>query len=104
MHFIFHIYQVAKQVGEVLVKQVKKSTGKDMNLAFVSPANAKVAFNLLSIKICKILMLIFHPQLNFTSSTFSFNLPSPPNATNKVACLQICPNLIIPAKLSDAGE
>lgn len=99
MHFIFHIYQVAKQVGEVLVKQVKKSTGKDMNLAFVSPANAKVAFNLLSqlsIKICKILMLFFHPQLNFTSSTFSFNLPSPPNATNKVACLQICPNLIIP--------
>ena len=100
MYFIFHIYQVAKQVGEVLVKQVKKSTGKDMNLAFVSPANAKVAFNLLSqssIKICKILMLIFNPQLNFTSSTFSFNLPSPPNATNKVACLQICPNLIIPA-------
>ena len=81
---------MAKQVGEVLVKQVKKSTGQDMNLAFVSPANAKVAFDLLSqlsIKICKILMLIFNPQLNFTSSTFSFNLPSPPNATNKVACL-----------------
>ena len=39
---------MAKQVGEVLVKQVKKSTGQDMNLAFVSPANAKVAFNLLS--------------------------------------------------------
>ena len=50
---------MAKQVGEVLVKQVKKSTGQDMNLAFVSPANAKVAFNLLSIKICKILMLFF---------------------------------------------
>ena len=50
MYFIFHIYQVAKQVGEVLVKQVKKSTGKDMNLAFVSPANAKVVINS---KICK---------------------------------------------------
>ena len=98
MYFLFHIYQVAKQVGEVLVKQVKKSTGKDMNLAFVSPANAKVAFNLLSrSKFAKSLCFFFHPQLNFTSSTFSFNLPSPPNATNKVACLQICPNLIIPA-------
>jgi len=56
-------YELAKDVGEVLVKQVKKSTGQDMNLAFVSPANAK---------------------LNFTSSTFSFNLPSPPKATSKV--------------------
>ena len=68
MYFIFHIYQVAKQVGEVLVKQVKKSTGKDMNLAFVSPANAKVAFNLLSqlsIKICKILILFFSPTAEF---------------------------------------
>ena len=65
MHFIFHIYQVAKQVGEVLVKQVKKSTGKDMNLAFVSPANAKVAFNLLSIKICKNPYAHFSPTAEF---------------------------------------
>ena len=35
-------YELAKDVGEVLVKQVKKSTGQDMKLAFVSPANAKV--------------------------------------------------------------
>ena len=42
-------YELAKEVGEVLVKQVKKSTGQDMNLAFVSPANAKVD----NLKICR---------------------------------------------------
>ncbi|GMH85429.1 hypothetical protein TrST_g493 [Triparma strigata] len=55
-------YNLAKEVGEVLCSQVKKSTGVDMPLAFVTAANASDGF---------------------TTSTFSFNLPPPPNASDE---------------------
>ena len=53
LHFVLFFLLVQFRFStpiQVLVKQVKKSTGQDMNLAFVSPANAKVVINS---KICK---------------------------------------------------
>eukprot|EP00039_Didymoeca_costata_P001606 m.53695 g.53695 ORF g.53695 m.53695 type:complete len:624 (+) comp10879_c0_seq1:69-1940(+) len=56
-------YNVARLVGECLCKAVKEHTTKDMVLAFVSSENA---------------------AQGFTSSTFSFNLPSPAGATDDI--------------------
>lgn len=53
-------YDVAVAVGRALQDAVKKHRAYDMPLAFVSPENAAIGF---------------------TSSTFSFNLPSPEGAT-----------------------
>mmetsp|Transcript_8276 Transcript_8276/g.16710 ORF Transcript_8276/g.16710 Transcript_8276/m.16710 type:complete len:615 (+) Transcript_8276:49-1893(+) len=52
-------YNLARQIGDALVEEVKGMTGKDMALAFVGEEHAKV---------------------RFTSSTFSFNLPPPEGA------------------------
>ena len=51
---------MARAVGDALQAAVKKNTGKEMPLAFVSDENAKIGF---------------------TSSTFSFNLPVPEGAS-----------------------
>jgi cysteine synthase A len=60
-------YAVHVEVGNHLQAEVKAATGVDMPLCTVSPENA---------------------QEGFTSSTFSFNLPSPPSAsTEKIAGL-----------------
>lgn len=56
-------YEVAVHMGEVLQKAVKNKTGEDMKLAFISAEDA---------------------AMGFASSTFSFNLPSPPDATEAV--------------------
>lgn len=48
-------YAVAREVGEHLVDTVKRVTGKEMKLAFVTPETA---------------------ALGFTTPTFSFNLPA----------------------------
>lgn len=56
-------YAVARAVGDALQAAVKKHTSQDMRLAFVSREQA---------------------ALGFTSSTFSFNLPSPAGATDEV--------------------
>jgi cysteine synthase A len=56
-------YKVALGMGEFLQEAIKKKTGQDMNLAFVSPEEV---------------------ERGFTSSTFSFNLPSPPGATEAI--------------------
>jgi cysteine synthase A len=56
-------YDVHVAVGEHLVAGVKAATGFDMPLCTVSAENA---------------------QEGFTSSTFSFNLPSPKNATPEI--------------------
>eukprot|EP00518_Triparma_eleuthera_P018684 CAMPEP_0197551000 /NCGR_PEP_ID=MMETSP1320-20131121/4400_1 /TAXON_ID=91990 /ORGANISM="Bolidomonas sp., Strain RCC2347" /LENGTH=604 /DNA_ID=CAMNT_0043111437 /DNA_START=220 /DNA_END=2034 /DNA_ORIENTATION=+ len=53
-------YELAFRVGEVLKASVKEVTGVDMPLNFVTPQNA---------------------EDGFTSSTYSFNLPPPANAT-----------------------
>jgi len=53
-------YQVALNVGDNLCLAVKMATKKDMKLNFVSKENS---------------------EKGFTSSTFSFNLPSPEGAT-----------------------
>lgn len=55
-------YAIHTEVGDHLVKLVKDRTGFDMPLCTVSPENAKEGF---------------------TSSTFSFNLPSPDGATKE---------------------
>ena len=56
-------YEVAVAVGEALQASVMKHRSEEMRLAFVSPENAAVGF---------------------TSSTFSFNLPSPVDATPEI--------------------
>jgi len=56
-------YNVAVTVGERLCKEVKAVTGHDMHLAFVTPQQA---------------------AMGFTTSTFSFNLPSPSGVTDDV--------------------
>jgi cysteine synthase A len=56
-------YNVAKVAGSVLVESVKSLTGHDLQLAFVKPHQA---------------------EIGFTTSTFSFNLPSPKNATQEI--------------------
>eukprot|EP00746_Dinoflagellata_sp_MGD_P061359 gnl/MRDRNA2_/MRDRNA2_25976_c0_seq1.p1 gnl/MRDRNA2_/MRDRNA2_25976_c0~~gnl/MRDRNA2_/MRDRNA2_25976_c0_seq1.p1 ORF type:complete len:752 (+),score=154.18 gnl/MRDRNA2_/MRDRNA2_25976_c0_seq1:129-2384(+) len=56
-------YEVAVYMGDVLRKAVAKKTGQDMRLAFISPEDA---------------------AKGFASSTFSFNLPSPPDATEAI--------------------
>ena len=56
-------YDVAKAIGDALMEEVKRATGEDMPLAFVSEINAKDGFK---------------------SSTFSFNLPPPPSASDEV--------------------
>lgn len=56
-------YAVARSVGDALQAAVKKHTSQEMRLAFVSREQA---------------------ALGFTSSTFSFNLPSPAGATAEV--------------------
>merc|ERR1719498_1844951 len=56
-------YNIARESGKVLVEAVRNTVSKDMPLAFMSEENA---------------------AKGFTSSTFSFNLPSPPNATADV--------------------
>lgn len=56
-------YQQAALVGDALKKAVMKVTKTDMFLAFVTPEQAKIGF---------------------TTSTYSFNLPSLKNATNEV--------------------
>lgn len=56
-------YLVAKEIGEALQGVVHSSTGKEMKLAFVHEKHAK---------------------LGFTSSTFSFNLPVPADASASV--------------------
>lgn len=56
-------YHVAETVGDSLRKVVHNITGEHMELAFVTPEQA---------------------AMGFTTSTFSFNLPSPPGATPEV--------------------
>jgi len=56
-------YDVARRCGDVLVEAVRNSASKDMPLEFMSKENA---------------------AKGFTSSTFSFNLPSPANATAEI--------------------
>lgn len=53
-------YVIARDAGAALCEAVKEHTGEEMPLAFVSPESA---------------------ARGFTSSTYSFNLPSPSNAT-----------------------
>ena len=56
-------YEVARAVGDSLCSNVLKLTEKVMGINFVSTEHAKIGF---------------------TSSTFSFNLPSPQNTTDEI--------------------
>lgn len=56
-------YRTAAMVGERLCQAVRSTTGSDMSLGFTSPEQA---------------------DIGFTTSTFSFNLPSPRGATAEV--------------------